>query len=56
MYAVLKHPHAQIEQASPYIKKLNSRDLQDLAENKHCNPVIGITANELREAHYSRSA
>jgi c-di-GMP-binding flagellar brake protein YcgR len=47
MYAVLRHPYAQIAKVSAYIKKLNSRDLQDLAENKHCNPVIGITANEL---------
>jgi c-di-GMP-binding flagellar brake protein YcgR len=47
MYAVLRHPNAQIARVSPFIKKLNSRDLQDLAENKHCNPVIGITASEL---------
>lgn len=47
MYAVLRHPYAQIAKVSPFIKKLNSRDLQDLAENKHCNPVIGITAGEL---------
>ncbi|MGD2084614.1 MAG: PilZ domain-containing protein [Candidatus Aminicenantes bacterium] len=58
MYAVLRHPNAQIARVSPFIKKLNSRDLQDLAENKHCNPVIGITANELRvaPAPHSRSA
>jgi c-di-GMP-binding flagellar brake protein YcgR len=47
MYAVLKHPYAQIAKSSAYIKKLNTRDLQDLADNKHCNPVIGDVAREL---------
>jgi hypothetical protein len=47
MYAVLKHPNAQIARVSPFIKKLNSRDLQDLADNRHCNPVIRSVAREL---------
>jgi hypothetical protein len=62
MFAVLKHPYAQIAKASAYIKKLNSRDLQDLADNKHCNPVIRDVARELYNkkrvapAPHSRSA
>jgi hypothetical protein len=62
MLAVLKHPYAQISKASAFIKKLNSRDLQDLADNKHCNPVIRSVARELYNkkrvapASHSRSA
>jgi hypothetical protein len=46
MFAVLKHPYAQISKASAFIKKLNSRDLQDLADNRHSNPVIRNLARE----------
>lgn len=46
MFAVLKHPYAQISKASAFIKKLNSRDLQDLADNRHCNPMMRNLARE----------
>lgn len=46
MLAVLKHPDAPVSKASAFIKKLNSRDLQDLADNRHSNPVIRNVARD----------
>jgi hypothetical protein len=46
MLSVLKHPNAPISNASAFIKKLNSRDLQDLADNKHSNPMVRKLARD----------
>ncbi len=46
MLAVLKHPHVPLSKASAFIKKLNSRDLQDLADNKHSPPVFRSYARD----------
>jgi hypothetical protein len=46
MLSVLKHSHVPLSKASAFIKKLNSRDLQDLADNQHSPPVFRSYARD----------
>lgn len=46
MLSVLKHPHVPLLKASAFIKELNPRDLQDLANNKHSPPVFRSYARD----------